>query len=105
MYLSLDKSCSQLLRMKCIILNSSPISREHSAQKIDTCSINYKIIQIPILLIKINCKNTKKSSLPFENLIKTNTQVSLLRNINIPKYKTKLQMPIANLIKNKTYKI
>ena len=61
-------------------------------------------MQIPTLLIKIN---STKSTLSFENLIKTNTKVSLLHNINIPKYKTKLQMPnwIANLTKNKNIKI
>jgi len=46
---------------------------------------------------KTNSTNTKESSLPFENLIKTNKQVSLLHNINIPKY-----LYIKN--KNKNYK-
>ena len=54
---------------------------------------NHKTIQIPTLLTKTNSTNTKGSSLPFENLIKTNTQVSLLHNINFPKHITKLQMP------------
>ena len=47
---------------------------------------NYKIIQISILLIKIHCTYKKVYSLPFENIIRTNTQVSLQHNINIPKY-------------------
>ena len=34
---------------------------------------NYKIIQTPILLIKINSTNMNEFSLPFENLIKTST--------------------------------
>ena len=59
---------------------------------------NYKLYKPQHCWSKQNSTNTKESSLPFENQIKTNTQVSLLQNINTPKYKTKLQMPylIAN---------
>ena len=52
---------------------------------------NYnKIIQILTLLTKKKGTKMKESSLYFENLIKTNTQVLLLYNINIQKYKKRI---------------
>ena len=103
MYLPFGKSCKKLLDVKCITLNSSLISRLSLAQQINTYLIIIKTIQISTLLTKTNSTNTKGSSLPFENLIKTNTQVSLLHNINFPTHIMKLQIPywIANLKKNK----
>ena len=69
MYLPLGKSCSKLLNVKCITLNSPP-NQERSQLNLFN---NYKIIQIPTFLIKINIINSMESSLPFENLIKANT--------------------------------
>ena len=63
------------------------------AKQINTCSIilNYT---------NPNIANQNKIT---QRISKTNTQISFLHNINIPKYKTKLQMPywITNLTKNK----
>ena len=102
-YLSLSKSCSKITWCEINYFKfTTHIKKEFSSTNWYLFN-NYKLIQIPTQLIKINCTNTKESSLSFENLTKTNTQVSLLHNINIPKYKIKLQMPnwIANLTKNK----
>ena len=91
MYLPFGKLCNKLFDVKCIILNSLLISRINSIKFISTYSIILKIGAISYL--KQN--NTKIS--------KANTQVLFLHNINIPKYKTKLQMTywITHLIKNK----
>ena len=93
MYLSFGKSCSKLLDVKCITLNSLLISRINSVKLINTYSIILKLYKSQHCELKQN--NTKIS--------KTNTQVLRLHDTNIPKYKTKLQMTnwIINLTKNK----
>ena len=93
MYLSFGKSCSKLLDVKCITLNSLLISKMNSVKLINTYSIILKLYKSQLCELKQN--NTKIS--------KTNTQVLRLHNINIPKYKTKLQMTnwIIHLTKNK----
>ena len=47
MHLAIGKSCSELLGVKYIILNSPLISRMKLTQQINTCSI---FIQMPISL-------------------------------------------------------
>ena len=93
MYLPFGKLCNKLLDVKYIILNLSLISRMNSAKFINTYSIILKLYKSQHCYLKQN--NTK--------INKTNTQVLFLYNINIPKYKTKLQMTywITHLIKNK----
>ena len=65
----------------------------NSAKQINTCLIILKLYKSPIT-------NQNKIA---QKISKTNTQVSFLHNINIPKHKTKLQIPywITNLTKNK----
>ena len=46
-------------------------------------------------------KHKGVSSLPFENLTKTNTQVSLQQNSNIPKQRKELQIPYWWLIRQR----
>ena len=41
--LPLGKSCNKLLNLRCITLNSPPISRKSSTQQIDICSIIIKL--------------------------------------------------------------
>ena len=48
---------------------------------------------------------TKESSMPFEHLIKINTQVSFMHNINIPKHNTNYKFHIAQLIWQRIKKI
>ena len=93
MYLPFGKSCNKLLDIKCITLNSPLILRMNSVKLINTYSIILKLYQSWHCYLKQN--KTKIS--------KTNTQFLFLHNINIPKYKTKLQMTywITYLIKNK----
>ena len=82
MYLPFGKLCNKLLDVKYIILNSPLILRMNSVKLINTYSIILKLYKFKHCYLKQN--NTKIS--------KTNTQVLFLHNINIPKYKTKLQM-------------
>ena len=84
LYLLFGKLCSKLLDIKCICitLNLPLISRMNSVKLINTYSIILKLYKSQHCELKQN--NTKIS--------KTNTQVLRLHNINIPKYKTKLQM-------------
>ena len=93
MYLSFGKSCNKLLDVKCITLNSPLISIMNSVKLINTYSIILKLYKYPIT-------NQNKIA---QRISKTNTQVSFLHNIKIPKHKTKLQIPywITNLTKNK----
>ena len=82
MYLSFGKSCNKLLDVKCITLNSPLISIMNSVKLINTYSIILKLYKSQHYQLKQN--NTKIS--------KINTKVLFLHNINIPKYKTKLQI-------------
>ena len=93
MYLPFEKLCNKLFDVKCIILNSPLILRMNSVKLINTYSIILKLYKSQHCYLKQN--NIKIS--------KTNIQVLFLHNINIPKYKTKLQMTywITHLIKNK----
>ena len=93
MYLPFGKLCNKLLDIKCITLNSPLISRMKLVKLINIYSIILKLYKFYHCYLKQN--NTKISE--------TNTQVLFLHNINIPKYKTKLQMTywITHLIKNK----
>ena len=92
MSLPFGKSCNKLLDVKCITLNSPLISRMNSVKLINIYSIILKLYKSKHCYLKQN--DTKIS--------KTNTQVLFLHNINIPKYKTKLQMTywITHLTKN-----
>ena len=93
MSLSFGKSCNKLLDVKCITLNSPLILRMNLVKLINIYSIILKLYESQHFYLKQN--NTKIS--------KTNILVLLLHNINIPKYKTKLQMTywITLLTKNK----
>ena len=93
MSLPFGKSCNKLLDVKCITLNSPLILRMNLVKLINIYSIILKLYESQHFYLKQN--NTKIS--------KTNTLVLLLHNINIPKYKTKLQMTywITLLTKNK----
>ena len=94
MYLSFGKLCNKLLDVKCITLNSPLILKMNLVKLINISLIILKLYKSQYCQLKQN--NTKIS--------KTNTQVLCLYNINIPKYKTKLQMIywITHLTKNKT---
>ena len=93
MHLPFGKSCNKLFDVKCITLNSPLISRMNSIKLVNTYSIILKLYKSQHCKLKQN--NTKIS--------KTRTKVLFLHNINIPKYKTKLQMTywITPLTKNK----
>ena len=93
MHLPFGRLCNKLLDVKCIILNSPLLSRRNSVKLINTYSIILKLYKFQHCELKQN--NTK--------INKTITQVLCLHNINIPKYKIKLQITywITHLTKNK----
>ena len=93
MYLPFKKSCSKLLVVKYITLNSPLILSMSLVKQINTCSI----------ILNYTNPNITNQNKIVQKISKTNAQVSFLHYINIPKHKIKLQMPywITNLIKKK----
>ena len=97
MYLPLGKSCNKLLGGKCVTLNSLPILRKSSTQQIDIRSI-IKNYTNPNIANQNKITQTQEFSVSFENLIITNTQVSLLHNINLKKIKQNYKCAIGKII-------
>ena len=84
---------SKLLDVKCITLNSLLVLKKSSAQQIHICSIIINHTNLNIVS-QNKIAQTQRTSLPFENRIKTNTQVSLLQNINTQNIKQNYKCPI-----------